>query len=128
MDIISWPLRTLLFVGSIVVFLLISQSVRKKKLLIKDGIFWILFSFLLVVVSVFPILAVWAADFMGIQSPTNCVFMIILFLLGFHEFLLTIRVSRLEMKNTKLIQKMAVEKMLSAEEKEDEKENLLLLR
>lgn len=128
MSVISWPLRILLFVGSVVVFILISRCIRKKKILMRDGIFWMLFSFLLVLVSVFPVLAVWASKFFGIQSPSNCVFMVIIFLLGCHEFILTIRVSQLEMKNTKLIQKLAIDKAVEAEEKDDEKENLLLLR
>ena len=128
MNILSLPLRILLFVGSAVVFILISQCIRRKKILMKDGIFWILFSFLLVLVSVFPRLAVWASELFGIQSPSNCVFMVIIFLLGLHEFLQTIRISRLEMKNTKLIQKIAIDKAVEAEEKTDEKETLLLFR
>ena len=47
MSVISWPLRILLFVGSAVVFIIISQCIRKKKILMRDGIFWMLFSFLL---------------------------------------------------------------------------------
>lgn len=128
MNLISWPLRILLFLGSAVVFILISRCIKKKKILMKDGIFWILFSFLLVLVSVFPVLAAWASEILGIQSPSNCVFMVIIFLLGFHEFLLTIRVSCLEMKNTKLVQKIAIDNAVEAEEKNDEKEDMLLCR
>ena len=128
MGVISWPLRIVLFVGSVVVFILISQSIKRKKIVMRDGIFWIVFSFLLVLVSVFPSLAVWASQILGIQSPANCVFMVIIFLLGYHAFLLTIRVSQLEMKNTKLVQKVALDKAVEAEEKTDEKEDLLLLR
>lgn len=128
MSILSWPLRIVLFIGSTAVFLIISQSIKKRKILMKDGIFWIVFSFLLVLISVFPVLAVWASKFFGIQSPSNCVFMVIIFLLGCHEFILTIRVSQLEMKNTKLIQKLAIDKAVEAEERNDEKENLLLFR
>ena len=128
MSVISWPLRILLFVGSAVVFILISRCIRKKKILMRDGIFWMLFSFLLALVSVFPVLAVWASQFFGIQSPSNCVFMVIIFLLGCHEFYLTIRVSRLEMKNNRLIQNIALYRALEEEAKSREKENLLLLR
>ena len=128
MSILSWPLRIVLFIGSTAVFLIISQSIKKRKILMKDGIFWIVFSFLLVLISIFPVLAVWASKFFGIQSPSNCVFMVIIFLLGCHEFILTIRVSQLEMKNTKLIQKLAIDKAVEAEERNDEKENLLLFR
>ena len=33
----------------------------------RDGIFWIVVSFLLILVSVFPVLAVWASRLLGMQ-------------------------------------------------------------
>lgn len=128
MKIIIWQLRVLLFLGSVTVFTVVSRSIRKRRMQLKDGIFWILFSLLLVLFSVFPILAVWASKLIGVQSPANCVFLILIFLLGCHQFFLTIRVSRLEMKTNQLIQRVAIYKKLEDEEKENEKEDLLLLR
>lgn len=128
MNIIIWQLRVLLFLGSVTVFTVVSQCIRKRRMQLKDGIFWILFSLLLVLFSVFPILAVWASKLIGVQSPANCVFLILIFLLGCHQFFLTIRVSRLEMKTNQLIQRVAIYQKLEDEEKENEKEDLLLLR
>ena len=128
MGILSWPLRVLLFIGSVTVFTIISQCIRKKQIQLKDGIFWILFSFLLILISFFPVLAVWASRILGIQSPLNCVFLIIIFLLGCHQFFLTIRISQLEMKINRLIQSVAIYRTREDEEKSLEKENLLLFR
>lgn len=128
MGILSWPLRAMLFLGSVTVFSVISRCIRKRRIQLKDGIYWIVFSFLLILISVFPILAVWTARLMGIQSPSNCVFMIIIFLLGCHQFFLTIRVSQLEMKINRLVQSVAIQKALLDEEKESNEEDLLLLR
>ena len=122
------PLRVLLFIGSVTVFTIISQCIRKKQIQLKDGIFWILFSFLLILISVFPVLAVWASRILGIQSPSNCVFLILIFLLGCHQFFLTIRISQLEMKINRLIQSVAIYRTREDEEKSLEKENLLLFR
>ena len=128
MGILSWPLRVLLFIGSVTVFTIIFQCIRKKQIQLKDGIFWILFSFLLILISVFPVLAVWASRILGIQSPSNCVFLILIFLLGCHQFFLTIRISQLEMKINRLIQSVAIYRTQEDEEKSLEKENLLLFR
>ena len=128
MNILSWPLRVLLFIGSVTVFTIISQCIRKKQIQLKDGIFWILFSFLLILISFFPVLAVWASRILGIQSPSNCVFLILIFLLGCHQFFLTIRISQLEMKINRLIQSVAIYRTREDEEKSLEKENLLLFR
>ena len=128
MNILSWPLRILLFLGSVVVFTIISQCIRKRRIQLKDGIFWIAFGFLLILVSVFPVLAIWASSILGIQSPSNCVFLILIFLLGCHQFFLTIRISRLEIKNNQLVQNIVIYRKLEDEEKHHEKENMLLFR
>ena len=128
MNILSWPLRILLFLGSVVVFTIISLCIRKRRIQLKDGIFWIAFGFLLILVSVFPVLAIWASSILGIQSPSNCVFLILIFLLGCHQFFLTIRISRLEIKNNQLVQNIAIYRKLEDEEKHHEKENMLLFR
>ena len=128
MNILSWPLRILLFLGSVAVFTIIALCIRKRRIQLKDGIFWVAFGFLLILVSVFPVLAVWASSILGIQSPSNCVFLILIFLLGCHQFFLTIRISRLEIKNNQLVQNIAIYRKLEDEEKHHEKENMLLFR
>ena len=128
MGILSWSLRALLFLGSMAVFLVISYCIRKRRIQLKDGVFWIIFSFLLILISIFPVLAVWASRIIGIQSPANCVFLIMIFLLGCNQFILTIRISRLEMKNSQLVQRVAIQKVLGDEEKKTNEENLLLFR
>lgn len=128
MNILSWPLRILLFLGSVAVFLVISYCIRKRRIQLKDGVFWIIFSFLLILISIFPVLAVWASSILGIQSPSNCVFLILIFLLGCHQFFLTIRISRLEIKYNQLVQNIAIYRKLEDEEKHHEKENMLLFR
>ena len=118
MGILSWPFRISLLIGSMTVFTIISRCIKKRKMQMRDGIFWIVMSFLLILVSAFPILAVWASELIGIQSPSNCVFFLIIFFLGCHQFYLTIRISQLDMKNRKLTQHVAIQKALEDEEEE----------
>ena len=70
MGILSWKFRIVLFLGSVVVFLLIARFVRKQRIQVKDGIFWILFSVILIIFSIFPRLAIWASYLTGVQSPS----------------------------------------------------------
>lgn len=128
MGVLSVSLRVMLLVGSAVVFSTVSWCIRKRKIQLKDSIFWILFSLFLVLISAFPILAVWTSKIFGIQSPSNCVFLIVIFLLGCHQFLLSIRTSQLEMKIVQKLQQDAIQNTITAEEKRDETENLLLFR
>lgn len=116
MGILSWKFRIVLFLGSVVVFLLIARFIKKKKIQMKDGIFWILFSFMLIVFSIFPRLAIWASDLTGVQSPANCVFMLIIFTLGCHQFFLSIKLSQLTIKNSELTQNIAIHRTLEDEE------------
>ena len=58
MAVLSWSFRIFLLLGSVTVFLIISQCIRKKQIQMKDGIFWIVLGFLLVLISIFPNLAV----------------------------------------------------------------------
>ena len=67
MAVLSWSFRIFLLLGSVTVFLIISQCIRKKQIQMKDGIFWIVLGFLLVLISIFPNLAVWASRLLGIQ-------------------------------------------------------------
>ena len=115
--IFSWKFRIVLFLGSVVVFLLIARFVRKQRIQVKDGIFWILFSVILIIFSIFPRLAIWASYLTGVQSPAYCVFMLIIFSLGCHQFFLSIKVSQLTIKNSELIQDIAIYRTLEGEEK-----------
>lgn len=116
MGILSLSFRIFLFIGSVAVFIVISRCIRKKRIQMKDGIFWIIFGFLLILVSAFPKLAVWASKVIGVQSPSNCVFLIVIFWLGCHQFYLTIKMSQLDMKNKKLTQDVAIQRTLEEEE------------
>ena len=118
MAILSWTFRIFLLIGSISVFTVISLSIRKKQLQMKDGIFWILLSATLVLISIFPIITVWVSRLLGIQSAANCVFFLIIFLLGCHEFHMTIRMSQMEMKHRKLVQDIAIRQIIESEEKD----------
>ena len=56
-----------------------------------DAFFWIVFSFVLMVIGVFPGIAMFFAKVVGVQSPVNFVYLVVIFLLLLRTFMLTIR-------------------------------------
>ena len=73
-----------------------------------DTIFWILFSAVLILVSVFPRIADRLAQTLGIYSTENTVFLIIIFALLLRVFLLTIRSSQIEHRVRVLVEELAI--------------------
>ena len=96
-------LRVLLFVSSLLSFLFVVRSLKKAKVQIYDTTFWIILSALLVVLSIFPQIAIGLAELIGIQSPINLVFLIIIFFLLGHCFIQSLRFSNLEDRFNRLV-------------------------
>lgn len=116
MQILSPQFRIILFLISVLVFFVVARSVRKKKIRMGDGIFWILFSMMLVLFCVFPQIAVWMSSMIGVQAPSNGVFLVIIFLLICHQFAISLHLSQLNMKYKKLAQDIAIERTLHKED------------
>ncbi|MDG3131779.1 DUF2304 domain-containing protein [Streptococcus suis] len=86
----------------------ILRAIRKSQVQIDDSLFWIFFSLILLVFSIFPIFAETIAKILGIASAVNFIFLFIIFLLLINQFYLTIRISKLDTKLKSLIQKIAI--------------------
>lgn len=86
----------------------ILRAIRKSQVQIDDSLFWIFFSLILLVFSIFPIFADVISKILGIASAVNFIFLFIIFLLLINQFYLTIRISKLDTKLKSLIQKIAI--------------------
>ena len=110
-------LRIVLIVASVLTTVLILRKIRQSKLQIEDSLFWIGFSFMLILFSVFPIVPTVLAELAGTYSTSNFIFLFIVKL--FH---MTIKQSQMETRLRELVQKMAIdekEERDRAKEKED---------
>lgn len=107
----STILHILLIIGSVSLGLYILVKIRHSRFQIEEAIFWICFSFVLIIVSIFPNLLTVGAKRLGVLSPVNFVFLLIIFLLLLKIFLLSRKVSELEDKLKQLIQKLAKERL-----------------
>lgn len=71
--------------------------------------FWIIFSGVLVIISLFPWLVSLFTRLLGMQLPVNFVFMVFIFILLVKLFMMTIELSTLENKVKDLTQELALE-------------------
>ncbi|HEM4130251.1 MULTISPECIES: DUF2304 domain-containing protein [Streptococcus] len=102
--------QTILILVSLLTGVLILRRIRKSQLQIPDALFWIFFSALLLILSLFPSLAEAITKLLGIALPVNFIFLFIIFLLIIHQFQLTMRLSKLDNKLKELAQTIAIER------------------
>ena len=108
--------RIILIVVSILSTWYILKKIRQSKLQIEYAIFWIIFSGVLVIISLFPWLVSLFTRLLGMQLPVNFVFMVFIFILLVKLFMMTIELSTLENKVKDLTQELA----LAEKERRDE--------
>ena len=97
-----------MLIVSILTFIYIARKLKKSQLQVMDAFFWIAFSFVLMVIGIFPNIAIYFAEIVGIQSPVNFVYLVVIFLLLLRTFILTIRLSWLEEKVKNLVEEIAI--------------------
>lgn len=105
-------LRSLLFCVSLATALYIHRKLKKSQMQVDDTVFWILFSVALMVLSVFPKIAIWCSVKLGVMSPANFVFLVMIFLLFVRCFLLSVKLSNLSERFKNLVEELAVRENL----------------
>lgn len=108
-------LRIILFAVSALTMIMIIKRVRTSRMRIDDAVFWIVFSFLLLILSIFPKIIWFISDLAGIETPANFLFILIFFVLIIRLFQLNIKLSQLESKMQELVQRIAVDETLKRE-------------
>lgn len=104
----SLALRILLFVFSVGSFYYIIRKIKKAQIRIEDSIFWIFFWGILVVLSAIPELVYFFTRLIGIMSPVNFVYLVIIFVLLVKVFLMSITISQMENKIKNLAEEIAI--------------------
>ena len=104
----SIQLRIILIVGAVVTMISMLRKIRKKKVQIDSTIFWILFSFVLVVIAVFPDIIYFFSKLLGVRSPANLVVAGIILILIIKMFLMTLEISELQEKVKELAQSVSL--------------------
>ena len=91
---------------SILTIIYIIRKIRKHKLNIDDSIVWIIWSIILLILSIFPKISIFFAKQMGFQSTSN--FILFVFVSYIMLFFQNIKISELKEKNKEIIQKTSI--------------------
>ncbi len=102
-------LRIVLIIVSIVTTIMIMRKIRQSKLQIEDSIFWIAFSSILILFSIFPVIPNLLARLAGTYTTANFIYLAVIFLLIIKMFHMSIKQSQLETKIKDLAQKIALD-------------------
>lgn len=94
----SIALRVLLLIAAILATGWILLKIRRMEMKMQDAIFWVVFAGILLIMGIFPQISYWLSDKMGILSPANLIFLVVICLLLEKLFTLSIVVSNLEEK------------------------------
>jgi hypothetical protein len=103
-------LRIVLVACSLFTSVYAIRRIRSARVDIGDTVYWILFSFYLLLISIFPGIMSFFSRILGIQSPVNMVFLSVIALLGYKCFTLSIKVSAMEIKLKTLALDLSLEK------------------
>lgn len=102
-------LRVILILVSFLTFFYILRKIRYSKIAIEESLFWIFFAAFLLLISVFPQLADFGANLLGIYSSTNFIFLAIIFILIIKIFSLSLKLAQLKDKVNAYMQEIAIE-------------------
>ena len=108
--------QVLLIFGAVLMTYYILKRIRQSKLQIEYAIFWIVFSGILLVFSIFPFIVVIATKMIGMELPVNFIFLFFILILILKAFFQTIETSALENKVRNLTQRLAIEEKDRQEE------------
>lgn len=114
----SFMLRVALIIVSVVTTLMIMRKIRKEKMMIEDSLFWIGFSFMLIVFSIFPQIVFKMSELVGTQAPANFIFLFIIFVLIVRMFQMSMKISQLESKLKDLVARIAIDENIRKGEKD----------
>lgn len=104
----SITLRILLLLAAAITVVWILYKIRRLKVKMEDSIFWIFFAGILCLLGLFPEIVYAFTNLIGIISPANFIFLVVIIILLEKVFTLSIIVSQLEEKITILSAEVAL--------------------
>lgn len=113
----SLAIRVLLLLGAFGLFFYVLRGVRGARLKAQETFFWLLLTFVFVLLSVFPRFVERLAQLLGFLSPINLVFLVIIFLLLLKIFTMDRRLAKTEHQLVQMTQKIAIDKLEESEDK-----------
>lgn len=101
-------LRVALVAGALFLLFYVFKKVRSTPVQVTDTIFWFLSAVVLVLLAIFPDIAFVCADLLGIQSPANFIFTVLVAALIIRVFLSSMEIAVLKNRVNELSQEVAL--------------------
>ena len=111
--------RILLVLVSAATFFHVCLKCGRAQMKSQDAVPIILFALAILLISIFPQIVFRISKLLSIESPSNCVYLIIIFCLMLMAFSQATKISRLENKLTLLTQRIAIEQKLKEDSTAD---------
>lgn len=118
----SVTLRILLIIAGIVSYLYVIRKIRKSQMKIESAMYWVFLAGIILLISIFPQIVIWLAEVVGVESPVNLLYLLMIFLVLWKLFALTVKNSQLESKINVLTEEFAICQMKSEEKERKEKQ------
>ncbi len=112
-------LRGALVICAFIMLIFVIHKLRKAQFDTSDSLFWLLLIGCLLIVAIFPQIAYLFSDLLGIQSPSNFIFLAVIGLLAIREFTIQVQLAQLRRKMTALAQETALRTRSEAKETEE---------
>ena len=106
---ITTTTRIILIAAAFVALIYIVRQINKSRLVIRDSLFWVFFSALLLFMAVFPDLLGSASALFGIETPSNLLYLLIIGLMLIRIYKMSIRISILDTKVKELTQSLSIQ-------------------
>lgn len=104
----STALQYSVLIAVLIYFIVLFFLLKKRSLSLKYTLLWIFSGIVMLLLALFPQFLVWFAQLVGVYAPTNALFSIAFFCVIIILVSLTAIVSKLNEKNKKLIQSLAL--------------------
>lgn len=101
-------LRGTLVLCAFLMLVFVIRKLRKAQFDTSDSVFWLLMVGCLLLVAIFPQVAYFFSDLLGIQSPSNFIFLAVIGLLTIREFTMQAQLVQLRRKISVLVQETAL--------------------
>ena len=107
--------------ASVLFLLYVVIQIRKSRIKIDFTFYWIGFGLILLLLSIFPDIASHGARIVGISNPVTFVLVLIIALLLYKVFSLSVHITKLQEKLDKLVQELALKNKEKVDSEEVEK-------
>lgn len=106
----STLLRIEMLILALAVIAVIILAVNKKKMCIRYSLVWIFIAFLIITIAIFPGIVFWFCEILGIETPSNLVYLFGILALLMITFMQTGILSKQSEKIKHLTQMVSIER------------------